>query len=113
MADVRENQMAVGSAQYLRGISSNGSSVRVDNIMNTISKISTTEILNCDDFISEGRYSGFKWSNCPYTDIAVLEVIKYSEDWILQKLYAITSDTRIYVRCFTSGRQWGNWKQVI
>ena len=108
--DIRENQMAVGSAQYLRGISGNGSSVRVNNIMNTLNKQSVT--VDCNEMTDEGRYSANKWENSPYNSIGVLEVLRYSPDWIVQKFYVIWGDPEVYIRCWFSGNTWGTWRRI-
>ena len=110
MADLKESEMTIGSAQYLRGISGNGSSVRVDNIMNTLSRQSVT--VDCNEMTDEGRYSANKWKNSPYNSIGVLEVLRYSPDWIVQKMYGITASSPIYIRNFYNGNTWSSWRQI-
>ena len=111
MADLKENQMSIESAEYLRGINYNGTSVRVKNIMNTISLQTTT--VDCNKMKTEGRYSAYQWKNSIYNNIGVLEVICYSKDWIVQKMYGITTVPSIYIRCFHDGNTWSDWKKLI
>lgn len=111
MADLKENQMSIGSAEYLRGINYDGTSIRVKNIMNTISLQGTT--VDCNEKTTEGRYSAYNWKNSPYNNIGVLEVFKYSNDWIIQKMYGIFQAPTIYIRCFYNGNTWSDWKKII
>lgn len=110
MADIRENEMGVGSATYLRGVASNGDSVLVNNIMNTINLQAKT--VDCNEMKKEGRYSAYMWENTPYNNIGVLEVIQYSNDWIVQKFYGIGADSVVYIRCWFSGKGWGDWRRI-
>ena len=113
MADLKENQMNIASASYLRGIGYDGTSVRVKNIMDTYNKVGTT--VDCNEMKEEGRYASNLWSNAPTTNIAILEVICYSNDWIAQKFYVIPSNgaLSIYVRSFYNGNTWSAWKKLI
>ena len=113
MADLKENQMSIGAAEYLRGIHYNGSSIIVKNIMNTISKVGTT--VDCNEMKEEGRWASNIWVNGPTTNIAILEVISYSNDWIVQKFYVIPAGgaVSIYVRSFYNGNTWSAWKKLL
>ena len=113
MADLKEKDMPIGSASYLRGVNHIGTSVRAKNIMNTISKVGTT--VDCNEMKEEGRWASNIWANAPTTNIAILEVICYSNDWIAQKFYVIPSNgaLSIYVRSFYNGNTWSAWKKII
>ena len=113
MADIKEKDMPIERASYIRGINHIGNSVRVKNIMNTFNRIGTT--VDCNEMKEEGRYASNLWSNAPTTNIAILEVICYSNDWIAQKFYVIPSNgvLSIYVRSFYSGNTWSAWKKLI
>ena len=113
MADLKEKDMPIGSASYLRGVNYIGTSVRAKNIMNTISKVGTT--VDCNEMKEEGRWASNLWANAPTTNIAILEVIRYSNDWIAQKFYVIPSNgaLSIYVRSFYNGNTWFAWKKII
>ena len=110
MADIRENEMGVGSATYLRGVAFNGDSVLVNNIMNTINL--QAETVDCNEMKKEGRCSAYKWENSPYNSYAVLEVIQYSNDWIIQKIYAIGANSEVFIRSWYSGKSWSEWRQI-
>lgn len=113
MADIKEKDMPIEGASYLRGINYLGNSIRVKNKMDTFSKVGTT--VDCNEMKEEGRYSSNLWSNAPTTNIAILEVISYSNDWIVQKFYVIPQDGTlpIYVRSFYNGNTWSAWKKLI
>lgn len=113
MADLKENQMDIVYADYLRGVTYNGTSVRVKNIQNTQDRVGTT--VDCNEMKEEGRYSSNLWENAPMSTIAILEVIRYSNDWIVQKFYAIPTNGTlpIYVRSFYNGNTWSAWKKLI
>lgn len=113
MADLKENQMSIESADYLRGINYNGTSVRVKNIMNTIGKIGTT--VDCNEMKEEGRWASNIWANAPTINIAILEIIRYSNDWMVQRFNVIPTSGQlsVYVRCFYNGTTWSAWKKII
>ena len=113
MADIKEKDMPIEIASYIRGINYIGNSVRAKNIMNTFSRVGTT--VDCNEMKEEGRYASNLWSNAPTTNIAILEVICYSNDWIAQKFYVIPSNgaLSIYVRSFYNGNTWSAWKKLI
>lgn len=109
--DVHENEMTVNNkAPYLRGVDSAGNSVRVDNKMFTINKQAVT--VDCNEMKIDGRYSAYHWKNSPYNNIAVLEVIQYSNDWIIQKIYAIGANSEVFIRSWYSGKSWSEWRQI-
>ena len=110
MADVKENQLTVKSAQYLRGIYVDGSSVLVRNIQDTIANTIIT--IDCNEKKEEGRYAANKWLNSPYNNIGVLEVFRYSPDWIVQKMYGINVNSPVFIRCFYDGNTWTSWRQI-
>ena len=113
MADLKEKDMPIGSASYLRGVNYNGTSVRAKNIMNTISKVGTT--VDCNEMKEEGRWASNLWANAPTTNIAILEVIFYTGDWIVQRFNVIPASGQltVYVRCFYNGTTWSAWKKII
>lgn len=113
MADIKEKDMPIERASYIRGINYIGNSVIAENIMNTINRIGTT--VDCNEMKEEGRYSSNLWANAPTTNIAILEIISYSNDWIVQKFYVIPSNgaLSIYVRSFYNGTTWYAWKKLI
>ena len=113
MADIKEKDMPIERASYIRGINYIGNSIRVKNLMNTFSKVGTT--VDCNEMKEEGRYASNLWSNAPTTNIAILEVICYSNDWIVQKFYVIPQNgaLSIYVRSFYNGTTWSAWKKLI
>lgn len=111
MADLKENDMTtVRDAEYLRCLDYAGNSGIVKNIQNTIGKIGST--VDCNEMKTEGRYATSTWKNSPYSNIGILEVIKYSNDWIVQKMYGINSTSPIYIRCFYNGTTWSTWRQI-
>lgn len=111
MADVKENQMKKKIAENLRCLDSAGNSGIVRNIQNTISLQTTT--VDCNEMKDEGRYSAYKWKNSPYPSIGILEVFCYSNDWIVQKMYGIESESSMYIRSFYNGNTWSDWKKII
>lgn len=113
MADLKENDMTVRNAEYLRCLDYAGNSGIVKNIQNTIGKIGTT--VDCNEMKEEGRCSSNLWKNAPMSTIAILEVIRYSGDWIVQKFYVIPTNGTlpIYVRSFYNGNTWSAWKKLI
>ena len=111
MADIKENEMPIASAQYLRGIGYDGSSVNVKNIMTTIDR-QTIEI-DCNEMRSEERFSAYRWKNAPtVTNIGILEIFRYSNDWFVQKFYLIGADAAVYIRCWYNGNTWSNWRRI-
>lgn len=109
--DTQENAMAIDNgALYLRGILANGNSVRVDNIMKTISRISQT--VDCNEMKDEGRFAAYTWMNAPYSGIAILEVLWYSWDWIVQKIYYMEAASPVYVRSWYNGNTWSEWRKI-
>lgn len=57
-----------------------------------------------------GMYGIYGASNPINGNIAVLEVIRYSPDWLLQRLTSIETGN-MWERRFVSGKNWTNWVQ--
>lgn len=64
---------------------------------------------NPDTVTRTGRYSGYSWTGALQPGIAVLEVIVYSDDWILQRMTHIGVVPKTWVRSRHSGTTWGEW----
>ena len=62
-----------------------------------------------------GYYKGYTgMTNAPVQDIAVLEVLAYSPDWIIQRFTPIKSGKVVtYERRRHSGNTWSEWKRNI
>ena len=58
-----------------------------------------------------GYYYGYTgMTNAPVQAIAVLEVIVYSPDWIVQRFTTVSQSSVTLERCFTMGSVWTDWK---
>jgi len=64
---------------------------------------------DANTFTETGFYTGYNWVNVPSSSIAALEVIKYSDDWILQRMTKIDINVQMYKRVFHSGTTWSSW----
>lgn len=71
--------------------------------------------VNLNEYKNPGVFGVYNATNAPTTDIAVLEVIKYSEDWIAQRFNIISHEqyTRTYERCWHNGTTWSSWQQIF
>lgn len=58
-----------------------------------------------------GIYGLYGCTQAPNTGIAVLEVIFYTPDWVIQRFTTIETTPRMWERSFTSGTTWNNWVQ--
>lgn len=74
-------------------------------------RIYSGDIIDCDTLTIEGVYGGYRWINAPVVTIAVLEVLPYSRDWILQRFTNI-SNNETWTRTFVNGDTWTSWKKI-
>lgn len=59
-----------------------------------------------------GYYFGYTgMTNAAFQEISVLEVIPYTDDWLLQRHTRLT-DGRMYYRTFISGTTWTSWEVI-
>ncbi len=67
---------------------------------------------NLDDYTMNGTYQGYTgMTNAPVQDIAVMEVMVYSNDWILQRFTQILNNytwQRVKIR----GTTWSGWTRI-
>ena len=60
-----------------------------------------------------GFYYGYTgMTNAPVQAIAVLEVLVYSPDWIVQRFTVINNGGRKYERHYYDGKTWSNWRTL-
>lgn len=60
-----------------------------------------------------GFYFGYTgMTNAAVQSISVLEVIVYSNDWVLQRQTVINANPITYVRCFYNGNTWSAWYKM-
>lgn len=52
------------------------------------------------------------WQNTPASAIGILEVVRYSADWIYQKFTQISATPSVWHRSFVSGTTWGGWIKI-
>lgn len=71
--------------------------------------------VNLNEYKNPGVFGVDNATNAPTADIAVLEVLKYSEDWIVQRFNIISHEqyARTYERCWHSGTTWSSWQQIF
>lgn len=72
----------------------------------------TLKDINLDNLIENQIAMGYNWVNSPTQGIAVVEVYKYSPDWVLQIFRPIGSVSSSYQRSYYSGKEWGKWYKV-
>lgn len=59
-----------------------------------------------------GYYFGYTgMANAAFNEICVLEVIPYSNDWVLQRQTRLT-DGKMFYRYFKEGSTWGEWRYI-
>lgn len=76
------------------------------------------DLMDLNTMKKDGFYSGYKWVNAPNgmkLMIACLDVKKYSNDWVVQVLYAMDTNGLYgtYQRAFFSGTSWGEWVEIV
>ena len=81
------------------------------NIINSdvIHKVHNNNGIDCNDIRTTIIISGYRWTNSPSNSIAILEVISYSNDWILQRFTEIGNVPVRWERCYYDGDTWGTW----
>ena len=66
--------------------------------------------INLNDVTTPGQYGIYNINiGVTTVGISVLEVVKYTDDWILQRITTIGTYPKVYERCYHSGNTWGNW----
>jgi hypothetical protein len=61
---------------------------------------------------TSGLYFGYTgMTNAAFNEISVLEVIQYSNDWLIQRHTRLT-DGRMYWRCYSNGNSWSAWEVI-
>ena len=66
--------------------------------------------IQADNLIETGWYSGYGWLNAPLAgDIATMEVVAYSPDWIVQRFTAIRETPLVFTRTRYNGTTWSPW----
>ena len=68
-------------------------------------------IADLNNIKEPGMYGVYNSTNAPTSDIATLEVVKYSPDWIVQR-FTTAGVVRVYMRSWYGGTTWGNWVQM-
>lgn len=116
--DIEMNDFApVTDADYLYGEAADGSQCKLGKANLSIAlkpylgKIYISNIIDCNTLKTENTYAGYRWSNSPVSNISILEVIPYANDWILQRFTCISSN-EIWTRTFINGTTWTSWKKV-
>lgn len=71
--------------------------------------------VNLNEYKNPGVFGVYNATNAPTADIAVLEVLKYSSDYIVQRFNIISHEqyARTYERCWYSGSTWSSWQQIF
>ena len=59
-----------------------------------------------------GMYGVYNSTNAPTNDIATLEVVMYSPDWIIQRFTVVGSGT-VYIRSWYGGTTWSAWNSIL
>ena len=72
-----------------------------------------TEGKSLNEYTSTGIYGGYSFSDAPVVSIGVsiLEVMKYSDKFILQRFSVIDGDIGVYVRKYR-GSTWSSWVRL-
>ncbi len=65
-------------------------------------------IVDLNTLKEPGMYGVYNSTNAPTSDIATLEVVKYSPDWIIQR-FTTVGIGRVYIRSWRSGTTWEKW----
>jgi hypothetical protein len=69
-------------------------------------------IVDLNDIKTPGMYGVYQSTNAPERNIATLEVVMYSPDWIIQRFTSVETATT-YIRRWHSGTTWGNWFTIL
>lgn len=85
------------------------------SILEKLNKKYDTDYLGNNPNINELKKSGvyyiYNCTQAPNLDIAVLEVLAYSQDWVLQRFTQISTSSHLFERTFHSGTTWSSWVQ--
>lgn len=66
--------------------------------------------IQADNLIETGWYSGYGWLNAPFGgDIAIMEVVAYNIDWIVQRFTSIRETPLTFTRTRYNGTTWSPW----
>lgn len=69
-------------------------------------------IVDLNDIKTPGMYGVYQSTNAPERNIATLEVVMYSPDWIVQRFTSVETATT-YLRRWYGGTTWGNWFTLL
>lgn len=69
-------------------------------------------IVDLNTIKTPGMYGVYNSTNAPTSDIATLEVVMYSPDWIVQRFTVVGSGT-VYIRSWFSATTWSAWSYVL
>ena len=77
--------------------------------------VETKNPCDCDSYKQWTVIASYTWVNGPnlaVNTIAILEVIPYSKDWVIQRYTTISSNPVTYIRAYHDGATWSDWKQI-
>jgi hypothetical protein len=69
-------------------------------------------IVDLNTIKTPGMYGVYQSQNAPERNIATLEVVMYSPDWIIQRFTSVETATT-YIRRWYGGTTWGNWFTML
>ena len=69
-------------------------------------------VVDLNEIKTPGMYGVYQSTNAPERNIATLEVVLYSPDWIIQRFTSVETATT-YIRRWHSGTTWGNWFTIL
>lgn len=108
--DIAQIALYVSDNRYYIRTSANGNWTSWNPILN-MHYLGTG--INLNNITTPGQYGIYgNNTNTPNSAIAVLEVVKYSPDWILQRVTTISSFPDVYVRSYYNGTTWGSWRKM-
>ena len=82
-------------------------------VTKNVAKINySNHLVNCNTLKENQVIAAYQWENAPVGGIAILEVFRYSGDWVIQRFTVIESSTIIWVRSFHNADTWGAWEIV-
>ena len=91
-----------------------GGLIPISAIKNRI--VETKNPCDCDSYKQWTVLAAYIWVNAPQNKtntIAILEVIPYSKDWVIQRYTIISSNPVIYIRTYHDGTTWSDWTKII
>ena len=107
----------VTGAEYVYVEDVNGNQVKISKAYLAIilrpylSIVYNSGIIDCDTLKVEKTHAGYRWVNSPTSNIAILEVLPYSNDWVVQRFINISTN-EFWMRTFISGATWTAWKKI-